>query len=156
MKYLTLEQAFRIHDAVEQKTGTIRDLGALQSALARPKTTVLGEDAYPDIYNKAAALMHSLVKNHCFENGNKRTALIATVTFMALNKHLLALIDVNSAVEFLDNVATGEYDLEAIAEHLRAHTMRIDAKVIKDKTFEETLGITMDTYKKVVKELATR
>ena len=65
----------------------IRDLGLLESAIARPATTVFGSDAYPTVHLKAAALLHSLIANHPLVDGNKRTGLAATLLFYEMNGH---------------------------------------------------------------------
>jgi death-on-curing protein len=63
----------------------VRDLGLLQSAVARPRTAVFGVDPYPGIFDKAAALLHSLASNHSLVDGNKRTAWHAVVVFLDIN-----------------------------------------------------------------------
>ena len=78
MKYLTLEKVLLLHARLIQRTGGsggVHDIDVLDSAMARPQATFEGEELYPDLWHKAAALMHSLVKNHPFVDGNKRTAL---------------------------------------------------------------------------------
>jgi death-on-curing protein len=82
IKYLELEDAIQLVGAVGFY---VKDLGLLDSALARPKTSIFGEDAYVTLELKCAALMHSVIKNHPMIDGNKRTAWILMVTFMALN-----------------------------------------------------------------------
>ncbi len=77
MKYLSAEQVLFIHSRLIDETGGshgIRDTGLLQAAVERPKATFGGKDLYPDIFYKAAALLESLIKNHPFIDGNKRTA----------------------------------------------------------------------------------
>jgi len=88
VKYLTSEQILFIHSRLIDSTGGthgIRDIGLLQSAAGRPETTFGGEDLYPDIFHKAAALMESLIKNHPFIDGNKRTAITSTGIFLQMN-----------------------------------------------------------------------
>ncbi|MET8085004.1 type II toxin-antitoxin system death-on-curing family toxin [Micromonospora sp. NPDC005197] len=73
--------------AIARKLGVgIRDAGLVESAVARPKTSVFGEDAYPDLWTKAAALLHSLVNNHPFVDGNKRIGWIVTIAFLLQNR----------------------------------------------------------------------
>jgi death-on-curing protein len=82
VKYLSATQVLFVHSRLIDTTGGahgIRDLGLLQSAVSRPKATFGGKDLYPDIFHKAAALMESLVKNHPFIDGNKRTAITSRV-----------------------------------------------------------------------------
>jgi death-on-curing family protein len=76
--------------------GEYRDRRLLESAANRPYQSAFGEDAYPDLIEKAGALFHSLVCNHCFSNGNKRTAVLALDSFLLANDHLLGLDDVET------------------------------------------------------------
>ncbi|WP_405429343.1 type II toxin-antitoxin system death-on-curing family toxin [Micromonospora sp. NBC_00617] len=72
---------------IARKLGVgIRDAGLVESAVARPQTSVFGEDAYPDLWTKAAALLHSLANNHPFMDGNKRISWIVTVAFLLQNR----------------------------------------------------------------------
>lgn len=92
MKYLTSEQILFIHSRLIDSTGGthgIRDIGLLQSAAGRPEATFGGEDLYPDIFHKAAALMESLIKNHPFIDGNKRTAITSAGIFLQMNSYTL-------------------------------------------------------------------
>lgn len=92
MKYLTAEQVLFIHSRLIDETGGshgIRDIGLLQSAVSRPMATFGGEDLYPDIFHKVAALMESLIKNHPFIDGNKRTAISSTGIFLRMNGYSL-------------------------------------------------------------------
>ncbi|MEU4336898.1 Fic family protein [Micromonospora lupini] len=74
---------------IARKLGVgIRDAGLVESAVARPKTSVFGDDAYPDLWTKAAALLHSLVNNHPFVDGNKRIGWIVTIAFLLQNRAL--------------------------------------------------------------------
>ena len=78
MSHLTAEQVLFIHYRLIEETGGIhgiRDIPLLQSAVARPMATFGSDDLYPDIFSKAAALMHSIIKNHPFVDGNKRTSI---------------------------------------------------------------------------------
>jgi death on curing protein len=104
----------------------VKDIGLVESAVFRPRTTVFGEDAYPTLWLKAAALLHSLARNHGFHDGNKRTAWASTWLFLGKNGWLLvAGFDVDTAEVFMNAVAVGDYDddllgvakvLEALAE----------------------------------------
>ena len=88
IEYLTLNEVLLLHARLIQAAGGSRgqrDLGLLESAVARPQATFAGEDLYPDLWSKAAALMHSLVLNHPFVDGNKRVALTAAGIFLDLN-----------------------------------------------------------------------
>jgi death-on-curing protein len=92
VKYISLTRVLFIHDQLVKRFGGslgVRDVSLLESALARPHASFDGEDLYPGIYEKAAALMHSLLKNHAFVDGKKRTALAATGIFLKLNDIIL-------------------------------------------------------------------
>ena len=86
--YPTIEQALDLHEEAIQRFGgrmSIHDFTLLHSALERPKVSFAGKDLYPDIYSKAAALIQSMILNHPFDDGNKRTALLVTALFFELN-----------------------------------------------------------------------
>lgn len=118
-RYLTLDDLLRIADAAVTGEVVVRDVGLLQSALARPQTSLFGEDAYPDIHLKAAALLHSLAGNHALVDGNKRLAWAATAVFLGINGHRVVTTD-DEVVEFVVAVAAGEEpELEPIADWLR-------------------------------------
>lgn len=92
MKYLTPEQVLFIHSRLVDETGGlhgIRDLGLLQSAVSRPQATFSGKELYPDVFHKAAALMESLIRNHPFIDGNKRTAITSAGIFLEMNGYFL-------------------------------------------------------------------
>lgn len=99
--------------------GPVRDPGLLESAVARPRTTVFGEDAYPTLAGKAAALLHSICRNHALVDGNKRLAWLAAVSFLGLNGFDVALED-DDAFELVMGVAEGRMDVEEIASALEA------------------------------------
>jgi death on curing protein len=100
----------------------VRDIGLLESALARPQTTAFGEDAYPSIHGKAAAMLHSLARNHALVDGNKRLALAGTIAFYGLNGVRLTLSN-DEAYDLIVEVAAGELDdVEAIARRLQSAT----------------------------------
>jgi death-on-curing protein len=100
----------------------IRDVGLLESASARPRSTAFGEDAYPSIHAKAAALLHSIARNHPLVDGNKRLALAASIAFYGLNGFRLILSN-DEAYELVMAVAAGELDdVEGIAGRLESGT----------------------------------
>jgi death-on-curing protein len=86
--------------------GPVRDLGLLDSATARPRSMVFGEDAYATIAQKAAALLHSVGQSHCLVDGNKRLAFLAAVVFLDINGHDVDLSD-EEAFEVTMDVASG-------------------------------------------------
>ena len=118
-RHLTVEQALRIARAAIGGPVEVRDIGLLESAVHRPRASVLGQDAYPDLLNKAAALLHSLARNHALVDGNKRLAWLATYVFCAKNGVELDPDD-DIAYDLVVAVASGEVDdVAAIAEALR-------------------------------------
>jgi death on curing protein len=108
-RYLTVEQALRIARAAVGGPVDVRDIGLLESAVHRPRASVLGQDAYPDPLTKAAALLHSLAGNHPLVDGNKRLAWLATYVFLAKNGIVLNADD-DTAYEFVIAVADGSID----------------------------------------------
>lgn len=100
----------------------VRDHGLLEAALARPRASVLGEDAYRDLSAKAAALLHSLARHHALIDGNRRLALAATVAFLGVNGQRLTFTN-DEAYELTMAVAAGQIDdVSIIAAALRAAT----------------------------------
>jgi death-on-curing protein len=114
--YLSAGDVIRIAEA-EVGSGTLVDFGLLESAVLRPQQTVGGHDAYPDIHRKAAALMHSLIRNHPFVDGNKRTAVLAVDVYYGLNGWELTAEQEDMVALALD-VAEGQIDVEGIAKVL--------------------------------------
>ena len=124
MEYLTIEEVLLLHARLIQRTGGsggVHDMGLLESALGRPKATFGGQDLYPDLWSKAAALMQSLIKNHPFVDGNKRTALTAVGLFLELNGYVLTASNAE-AVDFALQAAVGDADVEEMMVWLRAHS----------------------------------
>lgn len=116
MRYVQLEEALAITE--RRGWGPVRDVGLLDSALGRPAASAFGEDAYPHLARKAAALAHSLASNHPLVDGNKRLALHLTSVFCYLNGADLQLTQ-DEAVELIMDIAKGLDDLEMIESRLR-------------------------------------
>ncbi|AZP18175.1 death-on-curing protein [Streptomyces aquilus] len=117
MHYLTLPELLNL--AMRLGADEVRDYGLLDSASARPQSSVFGQDAYPDVWQKAAALMESLARNHALVDGNKRIAWYATWVFLHMNGHPLdAGFDVDEAERFVFDVCQGALDVPKIAAHL--------------------------------------
>jgi death-on-curing protein len=108
-RYLTVEQALRIARTAVGGPIEVRDVGLLESAVHRPRASVLGQDAYPDLFTKTAALLHSLAGNHPLVDGNKRLAWLATYVFLAKNGVELDPDD-DAAYDFVIAVAAGRID----------------------------------------------
>lgn len=116
--YLTIDDLIEIGSSLIPDFH-IRDIGLLESAAFRPQTTVYGEDAYPTFIEKAAALMHSLARNHCLVDGNKRLAWAATRAFCLMNSYDL-ILKVDVAEQIVVDTAAGKLDVEQLVEHLRS------------------------------------
>lgn len=98
----------------------LRDGGQLHAAVLRPQTTVFGDDAYPDLWEKAAALMQSILIGHPLVDGNKRLAWAAAVVFLEDNGEILEYRDVDEAERLVIAVTTGELeDIPDLAQRLR-------------------------------------
>lgn len=123
-KYLDLEDLLDIARAAVGADAVVGDYGLLQSALARPRASVFGRDAYPDLHLKAAALLHSLARNHALVDGNKRLAWTACRTMLAINGEWINAPE-DERFEFVIAVATGALsDLDQVAERLRTWSYR--------------------------------
>jgi death on curing protein len=116
VEYLDLEDILGLIRTLG--VGPVRDVGLLDSAAARPRSTAFGEDAYPTVTLKAAALLHSLANNHALVDGSKRIAWLATVVFLDLNDVVLDLSD-DEAFHLVWEVASTSIDVEGIAAKLR-------------------------------------
>jgi death on curing protein len=118
-EYLDLDDLLEIAREAVGGDVVVGDYGLLESALARPRASVFGQDAYPDMHLKAAALLHSLVRNHALVDGNKRLAWTACRTFLAINGQWISAPE-DERFDFVIRVATGVLpDLGKIAEQLR-------------------------------------
>jgi len=119
--YLTTEDLVRIATTILGGQPLVRDYGLLESAAARPQTDVFGAEAYPDIWSKAAALLHSLITNHGLVDGNKRLGWVATRVFLELNGVPPLRPEVDDAEAFVLAIASGRVnDVAKIAEQLRS------------------------------------
>lgn len=117
--YLSVEDLVEIAAGILREVA-IRDYGLLASAAGRPQSSAFGEDAYPTFASKAAALMHSLARNHALVDGNKRLAWAATRVFCLLNGHDLTFT-VDDAEQFVLAVARGELEVPDITTVIERH-----------------------------------
>ena len=117
MQYLSLEDALQ---QIAIAGFYVKDVGLLDSALARPQTSVFGEDAYPTLELKAAAMTHSVFKNHPMVDGNKRTSWFLLNAFLYINGYLLEM-STELGLEFTLGIATDGLSLEEAAEMIRQH-----------------------------------
>ena len=125
MRYLTLNEVLMLHGQVMAQSGGavgVLNLAALESALAQPRLTFGGDDLYPTLVEKAAALGYSLIQNHPFVDGNKRTGHAAMEVFLVLNGFgIQASVDEQERV--ILQVAAGEMTREEFTDWLRAHVV---------------------------------
>ena len=129
VKYLTVQEVLHIHEGVLRVSGGssgVRDRGSLESAVAQPQATFGGEDLYPTLHEKAAALAFGIVQNHPFVDGNKRTGTIAMEAFFLRNGYELdAAVDAQEQV-ILD-VAASRMTRGDLAAWVEAHTVAREA-----------------------------
>ena len=128
MRYLTFAEVLELHRRVVSETGgatALRDLGALESAAAQPRASFGGNDLYPSLEEKAAALAFSLIQNHPFVDGNKRAGHAALETFLVLNgKELNA--DAGESERIILAVASGTCGRDRFLEWIRSHIISLN------------------------------
>ena len=118
--YLDIDDLLQITRVVTGAPARVRDYGLLSSSAARPATVAFGHEAYPDLWDKAAALLHSVCMNHALIDGNKRLAWAAARVFLGLNGVALKDVDVDRAEEFMLGVAGGNLvEVADISRELR-------------------------------------
>lgn len=123
IRFLSLEQVYALHDLALRTAGGnpgVRDAGAVESAVAQPQMTFGGEDFYPTLADKAAAVGFSLIKNHAFIDGNKRVGHAAMETFLLINGYEIDC-DVDEQERVIKSVAAGTTGREEFTEWVRAH-----------------------------------
>lgn len=123
MRYLTLAEVLALHRLVVEETGGsagVRDLGALQSAVAQPRASFEGRELYPSLESKATALCFSMVMNHPFVDGNKRIGHAAMETFLVLNGSELEA-SVDEAERAMLGLAAGSLTREQLLEWIQDH-----------------------------------
>lgn len=124
--FLAIDEVIATHDRIIKETGGregIFSFTLLHSAVERPKATFSGMDLYPTIFEKAASLIHSLIQNHPFEDGNKRTALASMVRFLHLNGYVLKH-PTQTTVDFTLKIQNKKMDFEDIVFWLKKHTRK--------------------------------
>lgn len=119
VEYLHLEDLLFIAGRLLGEPVPVRDMGLLGSAAARPQTSVFGEDAYPDLWTKAASLFQSIVKNHPLVDGNKRLGWVATAVLLELNGVPAAAASNDAVHDLVVAVAAGQIEVAEIAALLR-------------------------------------
>ncbi len=129
-RYLALSEVLFLYQRVMDFGGGeegIRDLGALQSALAQPRMTYGGEELYPSLAEKAGALAYSLVKNHPFVDGNKRIAHAAMEVFLVLNGYELQA-EVQEQEEVMRAIASGMMNRRTLVKWIETHMVKTKTK----------------------------
>ena len=127
MDYVSLTEVLLLHARIVQLVGGaegVRDFGLLESAVARPRATFSGTDLYPALWDRAAALMESLVQNHPFVDGNKRTGLVAIGVFLERNSYRL-IANNDQVFEFTMSVARGDTRHQDIARWLQDNSEKL-------------------------------
>lgn len=127
MRYLTLNEVLELHGRIIEQSGGgagIRDLNAVESALAQPRMTFGGEELYPTVVEKASALGFSLIQNHPFVDGNKRIGHAAMETFLVLNGFEIDAT-VDEQEQIILKVASSEMKRAAFTDWLRTHIVSL-------------------------------
>ena len=120
VEFLDLDDLLALTRALA--AGPVRDVGLLDAASARPRSSAFGQDAYPTLALKAAALLHSIVRNHALVDGNKRLAFLAAVVFLDLDGAEPELNE-DEAFELVMDAAQGDLEVEQIATRLRVRSV---------------------------------
>lgn len=124
VEFLDLDDMIELARRLLGSPPPIRDVGLLASAVARPQTTTGGDDAYPTIWTKAAALLHSIVNNHALIDGNKRLGWLATAVFLEINNASVAAATNDAVYELVMAVAASDCDVHQIASRLQQLAQR--------------------------------
>jgi death on curing protein len=119
VQFLDIEDLIDLATALLGDQPPIRDLGLLGSAVARPRATAFGEDAYPDLWTKAAALLQSIVNNHPLVDGNKRLGWLATAVFLEINGVSATKASNDDVYDLVMEVAAEDSKIEDMADRLR-------------------------------------
>jgi death-on-curing protein len=119
VEFLDLDDVIELASKLLGDPPPIRDIGLLGSAVARPRTSAFGEDAYPDLWTKAAALLQSVVNNHALVDGNKRLGWLSTAVFLEINGIEISSADNESVYQLVIEVAVAQTSVDEIAEPLR-------------------------------------
>ena len=123
MRYLNAVELIIINEEIIGEASQLRDVDLLEAAVERPRASAFGQDAYTDEVEKAAALFHSLSRNHAFVDGNKRTSTVALILFLKLNGYDVTWAP-EAALAFILQAATGGQTVATIADWLKQNTRR--------------------------------
>lgn len=142
MTIFTVRQILLLHERMIQQFGGasgVRDIGMLESAIARPFATFGGDDLYPDFFMKVGAFIQSIVKNHPFLDGNKRTAFAGAVILLQTNGFSIDIPE-EEAVSFMISVANKNLSVDEIASWLKKHTRNVPSYPIRHYSTKELNG----------------
>jgi death-on-curing protein len=120
IEYLDVDDLIALAAALLGEPPPVRDVGLLAAAAARPQASAFGDDAYPDLWTKAAALLHSVVKNHPLVDGNKRLGWLASAVFLDLNGTDPTEASNDDIYDLVMHVAAHPIELDKLAQRLRA------------------------------------
>lgn len=160
-RYLTLDELVYINEQIIPQSSLhtivdgkrkVRDMGLLESAVGRPMSSVFGEDAYPTAQEKAAALLHSIARNHPFADGNKRTATLSALFMLAVNGHRVTW-DASEALHRIVQIAEGHLDVDEFAAWLptEPYPPRLEQEVEADM---QTIAQLLAAHRWLLDELA--
>jgi death-on-curing protein len=119
VEYLDLDDLIELATRLLGDPPPIRDIGLLGSAVARPQTRVFGDDVYPDLWTKAAALLHSIVNDHALIDGNKRLGWLAAAVFLDINGIPITSAANNAVYQLVIDIAAGDPPLDETAGRLQ-------------------------------------
>ena len=119
VEYLDLDDVIELARRLLGAKPPIRDVGLLAAAVARPQTTVGGQDAYATIWSEAAALLHSIVNNHALVDGNERLGWLSTAVFLEMNDASVATASNDAVYDLVVYVAASNADIDDIAVRLK-------------------------------------
>ena len=128
--HLIAEQVELIHAGVLAKSGGLfgtRDTRILEKLESSPRQAVFGKELYPTLFHKAAVYAHTIIAEHPFLDGNKRTGMIAAFTFLDVNEYKSTATD-NEVFEYAITIATEKIEIEAIAHWLKSHSRKVIKK----------------------------
>lgn len=130
IRYLSVQEIIAVNVAMIQRYSPgehagVKEINLLESAAHRPQSSVFGEDAYPTIFDKAAALFESLGQNHLFHNANKRTAFTSLVIFLRFNNFHFQM-DTKAAEDLTVDMVNHKYALNELASIIQNHCITIE------------------------------
>lgn len=125
-RFLDLRDVLETAEVILGEPPEVRDFGLLDSAVHRPRSSMFGTEAYPDLLSKASALLESLARNHALVDGNKRLAWAATTVFLLDNGLSLLDVDQDEAYDFMISVAEGRLELAEMARWLEKHVASME------------------------------